>query len=276
MPNHLAGERSAYLLQHQDNPVDWYPWGEEAFEKARRERKPVFLSIGYAGCHWCHVMAAESFESPAVAEILNRAFVSVKVDREERPDVDAVYMEACMAVNGSGGWPLTVLMTPEQRPFFAGTYLPRENRGRQPGLLPLLQAVAARWQRDPAGLEKAADELTAFLRREAAVQPADPDERLLRRAYEGGYCVMAKIAGKSAVENVSFHNGRHPWVVECHYTDPATGTVHVFYSRYLNVQVMDLLKSDEVPVYLDRMDQRVGFVDIDAVLPEIEVHGPGY
>ncbi|MBQ6060457.1 MAG: hypothetical protein IJL36_03330 [Clostridia bacterium] len=98
----------------------------------------------------------------------------------------------------------------------------------------------------------------------------------LRRAYEGGYFVMAKIAGKSAVENVSFHNGRHPWVVECHYTDPATGTVHVFYSRYLNVQVMDLLKSDEVPVYLDRMDQRVGFVDIDAVLPEIKVHGPGY
>ena len=184
MPNHLAGERSAYLLQHKDNPVDWYPWGEEAFGKARRERKPVFLSIGYASCHWCHVMAEESFESPAVAEILNRAFVAVKVDREERPDVDAVYMEACMAMNGSGGWPLTVLMTPEKRPFFAGTYLPRENRGRQPGLIPLLRAVEARWQRDPAGLEKAADELTAFLRREAAVQPADPDERLLRRAYE--------------------------------------------------------------------------------------------
>ena len=184
MSNHLAGERSAYLLQHAENPVDWYPWGEEAFEKARRERKPVFLSIGYATCHWCHVMARESFESPAVAEILNRNFVSVKLDREERPDVDAVYMEACMAVNGSGGWPLTVIMTPEKRPFYVGTYLPRENRGRQLGLIPLLRAVAARWQQDPAGLEKTAGELTAFLRREAAVTPGEPDEALLRRAYE--------------------------------------------------------------------------------------------
>ena len=184
MSNHLAGERSAYLLQHAENPVDWYPWGEAAFEKARREQKPVFLSIGYATCHWCHVMARESFESPAVAEILNRNFVSVKLDREERPDVDAVYMEACMAVNGSGGWPLTVIMTPEKRPFYVGTYLPRENRGRQLGLIPLLQAVAARWQQDPAGLEKTAGELTAFLRREAAVTPGEPDEGLLRRAYE--------------------------------------------------------------------------------------------
>ena len=184
MSNHLAGERSAYLLQHAENPVDWYPWGEAAFEKARREQKPVFLSIGYATCHWCHVMARESFESPAVAEILNRDFVSVKLDREERPDVDAVYMEACMAVNGSGGWPLTLLLTPEGEPFFAGTYLPRENRGRQLGLIPLLRAVAARWQQDPAGLEEAAGELTAFLRREAAVTPGEPDEALLRRAYE--------------------------------------------------------------------------------------------
>ncbi len=184
MSNHLAGERSAYLLQHADNPVDWYPWGEEAFGKARREEKPVFLSIGYATCHWCHVMAQESFESPAVAEILNRDFVAVKLDREERPDVDAVYMEACVAVNGSGGWPLTAILTPEKRPFFVGTYLPRENRGRQLGLIPLLQTVAARWKRDRAGLEKTAGELTAFLRREAETAPAAPDEKLLRRAFE--------------------------------------------------------------------------------------------
>ena len=141
MPNHLAGEPSAYLRQHADNPVDWYPWGEEAFAKAKRENKPVFLSIGYATCHWCHVMARESFESPAAAEILNRSFVSVKLDREERPDVDAVYMEACLALNGSGGWPLTLILTPEGEPFFAGTYLPRENRGRQLGLIPLLLAI---------------------------------------------------------------------------------------------------------------------------------------
>ena len=113
MSNHLKNERSPYLLQHAENPVDWYPWGPEAFEKARREQKPVFLSIGYASCHWCHVMAAESFEDPAIAAVLNRDYVAVKVDREERPDVDAVYMEVCTALNGSGGWPLTVVMTPE-------------------------------------------------------------------------------------------------------------------------------------------------------------------
>ena len=129
MSNHLANERSPYLRQHRDNPVDWYPWGAEAFEKAKREDKPVFLSIGYATCHWCHVMAEESFENAEVAAVLNRDFVPVKVDREERPDVDAVYMEVCTALNGSGGWPLTVVMTPEQQPFFAGTYLPRLSRG---------------------------------------------------------------------------------------------------------------------------------------------------
>ena len=184
MSNHLSSERSPYLLQHAQNPVDWYPWGEEAFAKARREGKPVFLSIGYATCHWCHVMAAESFESQAVADILNRDFVAVKVDREERPDVDAVYMEACLALNGSGGWPLTVLMTPEQQPFFAGTYLPRENRGRQLGLIPLLQAVAAKWKGDRAGLEKTAGELTAFLRKERLSAPGGLDESLPARAFQ--------------------------------------------------------------------------------------------
>ena len=184
MPNRLQNQRSPYLLQHAENPVDWYPWGEEAFEKARREGKPVFLSIGYATCHWCHVMARESFESPEVAEILNRSFVSVKVDREERPDVDAVYMEACVALNGSGGWPLTLLLTPEGEPFFAGTYLPRENRGRQLGLIPLLQAVEGKWKRDRQGLEKTAGELSAFLRRERPLQPGEIDPELPGRAYE--------------------------------------------------------------------------------------------
>ena len=184
MPNRLQNERSPYLLQHADNPVDGYPWGEEALEKARREGKPIFLSIGYATCHWCHVMARESFESPAVARILNRSFVPVKVDREERPDVDAVYMEACMALNGSGGWPLTLLLTPEGEPFFAGTYLPRENRGRQLGLIPLLQAVEGKWQRDRQSLEKTAGELSDFLRRERPLQPGELDETLPQRAYE--------------------------------------------------------------------------------------------
>jgi uncharacterized protein YyaL (SSP411 family) len=184
MPNRLQNQRSPYLLQHAENPVDWYPWGEEAFEKARREGKPVFLSIGYATCHWCHVMARESFESPEVARILNRSFVPVKVDREERPDVDAVYMEACVALNGSGGWPLTLLLTPEGEPFFAGTYLPRENRGRQLGLIPLLQVVEGKWKRDRQSLEKTAGELSEFLRRERPLQPGEIDPELPGRAYE--------------------------------------------------------------------------------------------
>ena len=127
MPNRLQFEQSPYLLQHRENPVDWRPWGSEAFQTAREEDKPVFLSIGYSTCHWCHVMAHESFEDETVAEAINRDFIPIKVDREERPDVDAVYMAACVAMTGSGGWPLTVLLTPEQKPFWAGTYLPRHN-----------------------------------------------------------------------------------------------------------------------------------------------------
>ena len=116
-PNHLIDEKSPYLLQHAYNPVDWYPWGEEAFEKARRENKLIFLSIGYSTCHWCHVMEAESFEDEEVAQLLNETFVSIKVDREERPDIDAIYMDVAMALNGSGGWPLNIIMTAEQEPF---------------------------------------------------------------------------------------------------------------------------------------------------------------
>ena len=184
MPNHLQSERSPYLLQHAQNPVDWYPWGEEAFRRARAENKPVFLSIGYSTCHWCHVMAHESFEDEGVAEILNRDFIAVKVDREERPDVDAVYMAVCTALNGSGGWPLTILMTPEQKPFFAGTYLPRENRGKAMGLKSLLRAVAAKWQRDRAGLEQTGEELTALLRRELPSDEDEADEGMLESAVK--------------------------------------------------------------------------------------------
>ena len=134
-PNRLIHEKSPYLLQHAENPVDWYPWGEEAFARAGREDKPVFLSIGYATCHWCHVMAHESFEDTEIAELLNGAFISIKVDREERPDIDAVYMEVCQMVTGQGGWPLTIIMTPDKRPFFAATYLPKERRFSLYGLV---------------------------------------------------------------------------------------------------------------------------------------------
>lgn len=182
MSNRLQQEKSPYLRQHAENPVDWYPWGEEAFDKARRENRPVFLSIGYSTCHWCHVMAHESFEDAQVAEVLNRFFVPVKVDREERPDVDAVYMRACVALNGSGGWPLTLFLTPEGRPFFAATYLPKNNRGRQAGLLPLLQAAAGKWARDPKALEKAGADITRLLAPQSAPAGGAADPALVRQA----------------------------------------------------------------------------------------------
>src|ERR687885_1024786 len=142
MPNRLAGETSPYLLQHKDNPVDWYPWGEEAFERARREDKPILLSIGYAACHWCHVMEHESFEDEETARLMNERFVNVKVDREERPDLDSIYMDAVVALTGQGGWPMTVFLTPEGEPFFGGTYFPPEPRHGLPSFRQLLVAVS--------------------------------------------------------------------------------------------------------------------------------------
>ena len=184
MSNRLAKESSPYLRQHGENPVDWYPWCEEAFQRAKQEDKPVFLSIGYSTCHWCHVMAHESFEDRQVAEILNRSFIPVKVDREERPDVDAVYMQVCTAMTGSGGWPLTIIMTPEQKPFFAATYLPKYNAGRQAGLLPLLHAVAGRWQNGRAELVRTGDDITAYLSRQRAGKSSFPGEEDLKRAAQ--------------------------------------------------------------------------------------------
>ncbi len=146
--NRLAREKSPYLLQHAQNPVDWFPWGDEAFAKARRENKPVFLSIGYSTCHWCHVMAHESFESAEVAAIMNREFVNIKVDREERPDVDRVYMTFVQATTGGGGWPMSVWLTPELKPFVGGTYFPPEDRYGQPGFSKVLERIAAAWKQD--------------------------------------------------------------------------------------------------------------------------------
>lgn len=176
MSNQLQFEKSPYLLQHRENPVHWLPWGEQAFTAARAEDKPVFLSIGYSTCHWCHVMAHESFEAKDVAEVLNRSFISVKVDREERPDIDVVYMAACLAMTGSGGWPLTVLMTPDQKPFWAGTYLPRK------ALLSLLGQAARLWREERESLLSAGDELTAYLQREEAARPGQPKQELVKRA----------------------------------------------------------------------------------------------
>lgn len=161
--NHLIHEKSPYLLQHAHNPVDWFPWGDEAFQKARTEDKPIFLSIGYSTCHWCHVMEHESFEDEQVAQAMNRDFIAIKVDREERPDIDAVYMSVCQTLTGSGGWPLTILMTPDQKPFYAGTYIPKHSRYSMPGLIELLENAARQWQTDRKKLLEAGEEILTFL-----------------------------------------------------------------------------------------------------------------
>ena len=166
-PNRLIHETSPYLLQHAYNPVEWYPWGPEALQAAKERNRPILLSVGYSACHWCHVMERESFESEAIAALMNRWFVCIKVDREERPDLDEIYMAATVAMNqGQGGWPMTVFLTPEQQPFFAGTYFPPEGRWGRPGFPDLLQKIADVWNRDPDGLRDQAKDLTARLRRE--------------------------------------------------------------------------------------------------------------
>lgn len=164
MSNRLKNETSPYLLQHAENPVDWYPWCEEAFEKAKEEDKPVFLSIGYSTCHWCHVMAHESFEDDKTAEMLNRCFISVKVDREERPDVDSVYMSVCQAFTRSGGWPMSIFMTWDKKPFFAGTYFPVHSQYGMPGFSDLLREIAEQWKKNRAELLRSAEEMIAYLR----------------------------------------------------------------------------------------------------------------
>ncbi len=171
MANRLAAESSPYLLQHKDNPVDWYPWGEEAFAKARAEGKPIFLSIGYSTCHWCHVMEHESFENSQIAGALNRDFVSIKVDREERPDVDDVYMAAVQAMTGTGGWPLSLFLTPDRRPFYGGTYFPPEDRWGRPGFPTVLASVVRAWRERPEDLETSAAEMVAHLEKNAQGLP---------------------------------------------------------------------------------------------------------
>lgn len=168
MQNHLKNQTSPYLLQHADNPVHWYPWCAKAFERAKAEDKPIFLSIGYSTCHWCHVMAHESFEDEQVAEILNEYFISIKVDKEERPDIDSIYMSVCQAFTGSGGWPTTIFLTPEQKPFYAGTYFPKFPRYGQVGLVQLLTAIHEKWIKNREDLLESADEIMFFLDRKAA------------------------------------------------------------------------------------------------------------
>ena len=183
--NRLIHEKSPYLLQHAGNPVDWYPWGEEAFARAARENTPLFLSIGYATCHWCHIMAHESFEDTAIATILNDHFISIKVDREERPDIDSVYMSVCQMMTGKGGWPLTVFLTPEKKPFYTGTYLPKESRFGMTGLSDLLRRIIQVWQENHGDILRSSEEIAAALHKEH--EPSHehiPDISLLTAGYE--------------------------------------------------------------------------------------------
>ena len=193
--NRLAGETSPYLLQHAGNPVDWYPWGAEALERARSEGKPILLSVGYAACHWCHVMERECFEDPTLAALMNAHFVCIKVDREERPDLDEVYMAATVALSGSGGWPMTVFLTPDQQPFFAGTYFPPDSHGGRIGFRQLLGRIGEAWHEEREKLVGRAAELTGYLRGQAGSAPSGPiaDEVFaeavsdLREAFDSAY-----------------------------------------------------------------------------------------
>jgi uncharacterized protein YyaL (SSP411 family) len=212
MPNQLANETSPYLLQHKDNPVDWYPWGEAALARAREEDRPILLSIGYSACHWCHVMERESFEDAETAELMNELFVCIKLDREERPDLDSIYMEACQAMTGSGGWPLNVFLTPEQVPFYAGTYFPPQPRMGMPSWHQVLEAVAHAWQekRDEirAGGSRVAERLRggALLRRSpeplqaAALDAAVESLRSSYDAANGGFGSAPKFPPASALD----------------------------------------------------------------------------
>jgi uncharacterized protein YyaL (SSP411 family) len=212
VPNRLAAETSPYLLQHRDNPVDWYPWGEEALTRAREEDRPLLVSIGYSACHWCHVMERESFEDAEIARLMNESFVCIKVDREERPDVDAIYIEACQAMTGSGGWPLNAFLTPEQVPFYAGTYFPPEGRHGRPSWPMVLEAVAKAWheRRDEirAGGERIAQRLAGGALLEPSEEGLDP--AMLDTAVEklasvydprfGGFGGAPKFPPSSAIE----------------------------------------------------------------------------
>jgi uncharacterized protein YyaL (SSP411 family) len=191
-PNRLIDEKSPYLLQHAFNPVDWYPWGEEAFEKARSEDKPIFVSIGYSTCHWCHVMERESFENPEIAALMNKYFVNIKIDREERPDVDRVYMSATQAMTGGGGWPMSVFLTHDLKPFYAGTYFPPESRHGRPGFPDLLEGIHRAWVENRGKVQESADQITEHLQKNSAPESSDfeLDRNLLKTAYdqvEGSY-----------------------------------------------------------------------------------------
>src|SRR5215212_9136261 len=197
MPNHLINENSPYLLQHANNPVDWYPWGEEALTKARAENKPIFLSIGYAACHWCHVMEHESFEDPETATLMNENFVNIKVDREERPDLDSIYMQATTAMTGSGGWPMSVFLTPDLRPFYAGTYFPPVRRYNMPAFKDVLLSMANAWKEQRDEIDRVGSQILQYI--QPQVVSSDGEDTFTGQSLEE--------ATKSLLDGYDWENG---------------------------------------------------------------------
>ncbi|MBQ9083041.1 MAG: thioredoxin domain-containing protein [Clostridia bacterium] len=245
MSNRLAHETSPYLLQHKDNPVDWYPWGDEAFERARKEDKPIFLSIGYSACHWCHVFAHESFEDAEIAELLNQYFISVKVDKEERPDIDSVYMTVCQAFTGSGGWPTSIFMTADGKPFFAGTYFPKTAQHHTIGFRELLLLIREKWATHRKELFRDAEEIVRQLNRtETLSGDADPDLSTLaviqfERMYDEKHGGFGRAPKFPSAHNLLF-------LLE-------------YYKRYGNDSCLRMAEQTLLRMYLGGLFDHIGF-----------------
>ena len=264
-PNRLIKEKSPYLRQHAYNPVDWYPWCEEAFEKAKREDKPIFLSIGYSTCHWCHVMERESFEDEEIARILNENYVSIKVDREERPDIDSVYMSVCQMMTGSGGWPLTIIMTPDKEPFFAGTYFPKESLYGRPGLKDILLRIAELWKEDRQKVLTAARQVVEALSKseKESYMGGDLGEEVLHRGFAELYHSYDETYG--GFGNAPKFPIPHNLMFLMRY-----------YRRYKNEKALEMVKGTLTKMRLGGVWDHVGFgfhrysTDREWLLPHFE------
>lgn len=245
--NKLLHEKSPYLLQHAHNPVDWYPWGDEAFNKAKEEDKPVFLSIGYSTCHWCHVMEKESFEDEEVAKVLNDNYVSIKVDREERPDIDSIYMSVCQAITGSGGWPLTIIMTPEKKPFFAGTYFPKSTQYGHTGIIDILNRISKAWNDDRSSLTDSGDYIVDIMRRNAGVSSEDElSGDTIRQAYKSFLRSYDSVYGgfNAAPKFPSPHN---------------LSFLLMYYSAYGDEKALEMVKGTLKAMYAGGIFDHIGF-----------------
>ncbi len=245
MSNRLQYETSPYLLQHKENPVDWYPWCDEAFRRAKTEDKPIFLSIGYSACHWCHVLANESFEDKEIADILNRNFISIKVDKEERPDIDSVYMSVCQAFTGSGGWPTSIFMTAEQKPFFAGTYFPKTSRGGMIGFKELLLAINKAWKNDRNSLTEQSDKVINYLNKtetlsdNADIALTHSAVSVYRKIYDGKYGGFGRAPKFPTPHNILF--------------------LLSYYERYKDKECLQMAEHTLLGMYRGGMFDHIGF-----------------